>query len=147
MKMKQPPIKATPERVVMASAIKDLQGTTARCVSAMSRSKVASDDEREEVADSLEKATAVMQEVLGRVSLLREDASLWKMDEIEMQTKWEGQESEIGWIVEMASVMLGRLKQKGHITEKEYQTLYRFWGQVVVQHEALYRRWVSASKS
>jgi hypothetical protein len=145
--MKQPPVKVAPERVVMASAIKDLQGTTARCVSAMSRSKVASDDEREDVTDSLEKATAVMQEVLGRASLLREDVSLWKLDEIEMETKWQGQETEVGWIVEMASVMLGRMKQKGHITEKEYQTLYRFWGQVVVQHEALYRRWAAARKS
>lgn len=147
MKMKPQPVKQAPQRVVLASAIRELVEVTARVLAVLQTNAVASDDEKKEVEESLESATAVMREVLSRSAMLTEDVSLWKLSDIEMGTKWERQGQDIEYIVELATVALGRLRNKGHITQREYLTLYRFWLQVVVQHEALYDRWTKATNT
>lgn len=147
MKMKPQPVKKLPQRVVLESVIQELVAVTMKVVAVMQTSSVASDDEKEEVEKALESATAVMREVLGRSQMLKEDVSLWKLSDIEMMTKWERQGQDIEWIVEMASVMLGKLRNKGHIDQKTYNTLYRFWLMLVRQHEEMYDRWVRATKT
>ena len=147
MKMKPQPVKKVPQRVVLEAVIQELVAVTMKVGAVMETSSVASDDEKEAVEKGLETATAVMREVLSRSQVLKEDVSLWKLSDIETGTKWERQGQDIEWMVEMASVMLGRLRNKGHIDQRTYNTLYRFWLQVVVQHEALYNRWNRATNT
>lgn len=147
MRMKKQPPKKLPQGVALENAIHELLAVTLKIASVLNTSSVASDAEREEVEKSLEKVTAVMREVLSRTSQLTEDVSLYKLNDIETGTKWKGEGQNLEWVVEMASVMLGRLRNKGHISLRTYHTLYRFWLQVVVQHEQLYDRWERARHS
>jgi hypothetical protein len=147
VRMKQHPVRQAPERVVLASVLRELVALTARVVAVLQTNGVASDDEKEEVLKALETATAVMREVHQRSALLSEDVSLWKLSNVETGVKWQREGQELEYIVELATTMLGKLRNKEHITDREYFTLYRFWVQVVKQHEELYSRWETATKT
>jgi hypothetical protein len=80
----------------------------------------------------------------AKVKPIVENSELFQMDDVQLATKLESQEQDISHLVSLASTMLDKLRQKQHITDKEHETLMRYWLSLPEQHQRLIDRWETA---
>ena len=106
---------------------------------------IISEEELETVVSNSADTLEVLQNVLGRtLQSLNESSDLHRLTDIELGVKFDREQSEVLYVVDVASVMLERLYNLRHITPKEYQSLSRYWRSIPAQHQLLLERWEKA---
>ncbi len=144
MRTKKEPPRTKPSVEVLRKAIILLQKTTAVLVSAVSRTAVASDDERKAIDDGLNEVMETMKAILTRAALVNEDRTMWMEDEIKLGLQFGATREELSYAAEIASVMLAKLRQSRHLTTRQHSVLARFWDEILRQHDDLTSRWDAA---
>jgi hypothetical protein len=110
----------------------------------LQQNPVISSDELKEAGRKLVDVKHIIAGVLNRTVKLKpivENSELFQMDDVQLATKLESQEQDISYVVALASTMLDKLRQKQHITDKEHETLMRYWLSLPEQHQRLIDRW------
>jgi hypothetical protein len=110
----------------------------------LKRNPVVSEDELESVTGNVEDTLETVSHVLSRVLSLTESTDLHRLDDVELAVKLEREQTDILYLVDIATVCLERLHNLQHITAKEHQVLGRYWRSLPVQHQLLVERWNTA---
>jgi hypothetical protein len=110
----------------------------------LKQNPVVSEDELESVTGNVEDTLETVSHVLSRVLSLTESTDLHRLDDVELAVKLEREQTDILYLVDIATVCLERLHNLQHITAKEHQVLGRYWRSLPVQHQLLVERWNTA---
>jgi hypothetical protein len=144
MKLYKPP-KKKPEAVDLKRLLHAFQVVGNGLIKALKENHVVSDDELETVTSNVEDTIETVTEVLSRVLSLTESTDLHRLDDIDLGVKWEREQPDVLYTVDIATVLLERLRNLQHITPKEHEVLGRYWRSIPVQHQKLLERWDRAN--
>jgi len=108
---------------------------------------IISDDERDDITSSTKATLEVLNDVLSRTlqTTLTETTDLHRLKDTELLGKFGGCQQDLFYCVDIATTMLERLVTFGHITEKEYRSLTRYWRSILRQHAILQAKYERAS--
>ena len=140
VKLYKPP-KKKPEAVDLKRLVHGFQLVSTALVSALKANHVVSDDELESVINNVQDTLETVSHVLSRVLSLTESTDLHRMDKVELSVKFNRQQNDILYMVDIASVMLDRLYNLQYIGEKDHETLTRYWRSIPREHQRLLERW------
>lgn len=146
MQLHKKPITRTPHTQQLQKLVKGFQLLTMSLQRELQMNPVVSDDERESIRSNCEDMIETLTEVLSRTvqSLDESSTEFAKMDDIELGTKLERQQSELIYFVDIATSCLERLYNYEHISPREYKVLGRYFRSIPKQHSLLMRRWERA---
>jgi hypothetical protein len=145
MKVYRPPKKKTPEVADLKRVVHAFQVVSTALVTLLRANPVVSEDELETVTGNVEDTLETVKDVLSRVLSLSESTELHRMSEIDLSVKFSRQQEDVLYLVDMATVMLERLRNLQHISGKQHAVLERYWRSVPVQHAYLDELWSTAS--
>jgi hypothetical protein len=145
MKLPRPPKKQSPEGVDLKRLVRAYQVVSMGLVAHLKMNSVVSDDELETVTRNVQDTLETVSHVLSRVLSLTETADLHRMKDVDLSVKLERQQDEVFYLVDLATVMLERLRNMVHITGAEHSSLDRYWRSLPVQHQRLVDRWQRAT--
>jgi hypothetical protein len=147
MKLKKPSPEKQPVQTALYDALRNFLGASRQLMTVLQQNPVKSDSEMKEAGKKLVDVKHIIIGVLNRtvaVKPISENSELFQMDDVQLATKLESQEQDISYLVSLASTMLDKLRQKQHITDKEHDTLMRYWLSLPEQHQRLIDRWETA---
>jgi hypothetical protein len=144
MKRYKPPKGNTPLALDLKRLVNAFQLVSNALLKELKRNPVVSEDELESVTGNVEDTLETVSHVLSRVLSLTESTDLHRLDDVELAVKLEREQTDILYLVDIATVCLERLHNLQHITAKEYQVLGRYWRSLPVQHQLLVERWERA---
>jgi BioD-like phosphotransacetylase family protein len=147
MKLKKPIPEKQPVQTALYDALRKFLGASKELMTVLQQNPVISSDELKEAGRKLVDVKHIIAGVLNRTVKLKpivENSELYSASDIELATKLESQEQEVSYLVSIASTMLDKLRQKQHITDKEHDTLMRYWMSLSEQHQRLIDRWETA---
>ena len=147
MRLKKPTPEKTPVQTALYDALRKFLLASRELMTVVQQNPVISSDELKEAGRKLVDVKHIIAGVLNRTGKVRpivENSELFQMDDVQLATKLESQEQDISYLVSLASCMLDKLRQKQHITEKEHDTLMRYWLSLPEQHQRLIDRWETA---
>jgi hypothetical protein len=147
MKLKKPIPEKQPVQTALYDALRNFLGASRQLMTVLQQNPVISSDELKEAGRKLVDVKHIIAGVLNRTGKVRpivENSELYALDDIELAVKLERQEQDISHLVSLASTMLDKLRQKQHITDKEHDTLIRYWMSLPEQHQRLIDRWETA---
>ena len=106
---------------------------------------VISEKELETIVSNSSETLDVLKEVLARTEqTLNETSDLHRESDISLGVKFERQQTDVLYLTDVSVVMLERLYNLRHITEKQYSSLVRYWRSIPAQHMLLVKRWEKA---
>jgi hypothetical protein len=147
MKLHKPTLEKEPAQKLLYDALRKFLGSSRELILILKQNPVISSDELKESGRKLVDVKHIITGVLNRtvkVKPIVENSELYSASDVELATKLESQEQEVSYLVSIASCMLDKLRQKQHITEKEHDTLIRYWMSIPEQHQRLIDRWETA---
>ena len=147
MRLKKPTLEKTPVQTALYDALRKFLFASRELMTVLQQNPVISSDELKEAGRKLVDVKHIIVGVLNRTGKVRpivENSELYSASDIELATKLESQEQEVSYLVSIASCMLDKLRQKQHITDKEHDTLMRYWLSLPEQHQRLIDRWETA---
>jgi hypothetical protein len=147
MKLHEPIPEKEPAQKLLYDALRKFLGSSRELILILKQNPVISSDELKESGRKLVDVKHIIIGVLnrtGKVKPIVENSELFQMDDVQLATKLESQEQDISHLVALASTMLDKLRQKQHITDKEHDTLMRYWLSLPEQHQRLIDRWETA---
>lgn len=146
MQLHKTPPTRTPHAQRLQKLVRGFQLLTMSLQGELQRNPVVSDDERESIRSNCEDMLQTLTEVLSRtVQTLDESSTEFaKMDDIELGVKFDRQQSEVIYFVDIATSLLERLYYYEHITPREYRVLGRYFRSLPKQTALLYQRWERA---
>ena len=147
MKLHKPTPEKEPAQKLLYDALRKFLGASRELMLVLQHNPVISSDELKEAGRKLVDVKHIIAGVLNRTGKVRpivENSELFQMDDVQLATKFESQEQDISYLVALASTLLDKLQQKQHITDKEHDTLTRYWLSLPEQHQRLIDRWETA---
>ena len=144
MKRYKPPKGNTPLASDLKRLVYAFQLVSNALLKELKQNPVVSEDELESVTGNVEDTLETVSHVLSRVLSLTESTDLHRLDDVELAVKLEREQTDILYLVDIATVCLERLHNLQHITAKEHQVLGRYWRSLPVQHQLLVERWNTA---
>jgi len=147
MKLKKSIPEKTPVQTALYDALRKFLGASKELMTVLQANPVISSDELKEAGRKLLDVKHIIAGVLNRTGKVRpivENSELYAQSDTQLTVKLESQEQDISYLVGIATTMLDKLRQKQHITEKEYDTLMRYWLSLPEQHQRLIDRWETA---
>jgi hypothetical protein len=144
VKRYKPPKGNTPLASDLKRLVHAFQLVSNALLKELKQNPVVSEDELESVTGNVEDTLETVSHVLSRVLSLTESTDLHRLDDVELAVKLEREQTDILYLVDIATVCLERLHNLQHITAKEYSVLGRYWRSIPLQHQLLVERWNTA---
>jgi hypothetical protein len=146
MNTPEPP---APNRVVqIREAVGLFRKVATRIARIVQQSRIASADEKKEIATGLRDVLEALEELERRTTkvLVRENSELYKLSEISLGVKWDRQSQDLEYMVALGTTMLEKLYMKKYLTDDEYLSLRAFWMQTIPEHDRLAKLWSKANQ-
>lgn len=150
MKLHRKPITRTNTNEQLQRLVKGFELITSAIEQALRVNTVISDDERDTIVSGCEEVTTTLREVLSRTlqqSPLTETTQLSRMKDSELLAKFEGCQTELYYVVDLATTLLERMLTFGYMKDKEYRSLQMFWRAVLRQHQILGTKFKKATNT
>ena len=145
MKLYNKPPKKNTKTMELKKVVHAFQLLTTAMETTLRTNGVISEKELETIVSNSSETLDVLKEVLARTEqTLNETSDLHRESDISLGVKLERQQTDVLYMVDVATTMLERLYNLRHITTKEHASLVRYWRSIPVQHQLLSKRWERA---